>query len=94
VGFSLLSASRQALAPTQPPLQWVPEGLPPGVRRSGREADHLRLVLKNARVLMALCLVKQRTALPLPFTITTRISMELVQLASSRIGHKYGFHKV
>jgi hypothetical protein len=28
------------LEPTQPPIQWVPGALTPGVKRPGREADH------------------------------------------------------
>jgi hypothetical protein len=32
--------SRPALGPTQPPNQWVPAPLSPGVKRPGREADH------------------------------------------------------
>jgi hypothetical protein len=31
--FLLSSASRPALGPTQPPIQWVPEVLSPGVKR-------------------------------------------------------------
>jgi hypothetical protein len=34
------AASRTAMAPTQPPLQGVPESLSLGVKRPGREADH------------------------------------------------------
>jgi hypothetical protein len=34
------TASRPALWPTQPPIQWVPGTLSPGVKRQGREADH------------------------------------------------------
>jgi hypothetical protein len=38
--FLFFVSSRLALGPTQPPLQWVPRTLSPGVRRLGREADH------------------------------------------------------
>jgi hypothetical protein len=27
-------------SPTQPPIQWIPGTLSPGVKRPGREADH------------------------------------------------------
>jgi hypothetical protein len=33
-------SSRPALGPTQPPIQWVPWTLSPGVKRPGHEADH------------------------------------------------------
>jgi hypothetical protein len=32
-------ASRPTLGPNQPPIQWVPGALSPGVKRLGREAD-------------------------------------------------------
>jgi hypothetical protein len=32
--------SRRALGPTQPPIQSTPWALSPGVKQSGREADH------------------------------------------------------
>jgi hypothetical protein len=32
--------SRQALGPTQPPIQWVPEANSSGVKQPGHEADH------------------------------------------------------
>jgi hypothetical protein len=38
--FLFTTASRTALGPTQPPIQWVPGALSLGVKRSGREADH------------------------------------------------------
>jgi hypothetical protein len=36
--FSTLS--RPALGSTQPPVQWVPGALSPGVKRQERESDH------------------------------------------------------
>jgi hypothetical protein len=39
--FPLTSVSRPALGPTQPPVQWVPWVLSPGVKaRPGRDAGH------------------------------------------------------
>jgi hypothetical protein len=38
--FLFFIVFRQALGPTQPPIQWVPWVIPPGVERPGREADH------------------------------------------------------
>jgi hypothetical protein len=49
--FLLATGSRPALEPTQPPIQWVPGALSPGVKRPGREADHKRSCsaeIKNA----------------------------------------------
>jgi hypothetical protein len=34
------TASRTALGPIQPPIQWVPGALFMGVKRPGREANH------------------------------------------------------
>jgi len=39
--FLFATASRPTLGPTQPPIQWVPGFLTPGLKRSGREADNL-----------------------------------------------------
>jgi hypothetical protein len=38
--FLFSTASRPVLGPTQPPIQWVREPFPPGVKRLWREADH------------------------------------------------------
>jgi hypothetical protein len=35
-----LRMSRPVLVPTQPPIQWVPGAISPGIKRPGREADH------------------------------------------------------
>jgi hypothetical protein len=41
VGARIFStSSRPALRSTQPPIQWVPGALSPGVKRPGRDADH------------------------------------------------------
>jgi hypothetical protein len=38
--FLFITASRMALGPTQPPIQWVPGALSLGIKRPGYEADH------------------------------------------------------
>jgi hypothetical protein len=38
--FLFTTASRPALGPTQPPIQWVSGFISPGVKQPGREADH------------------------------------------------------
>jgi hypothetical protein len=38
--FISSTSSRPALGSTQPPIQWVPDALSPGIKRPGREADH------------------------------------------------------
>jgi hypothetical protein len=38
--FLFATASRPALGPTQPPIQWVSGILSPGVKRPRRETDH------------------------------------------------------
>jgi len=38
--FLLTTASRTALGPTQPPIQWVQGAFSLGVKRSGHEADN------------------------------------------------------
>jgi hypothetical protein len=38
--FFFTTASRTALRPTQPPIQWVPGALSLGVKQPGHEADH------------------------------------------------------
>jgi hypothetical protein len=39
--FLFTTASRSAVGPTQPPIQWAPGALSPGVKGPGREPDHL-----------------------------------------------------
>jgi hypothetical protein len=49
--------SRPALGPTHSPIQCIPGALPPGVERSGREADHSppsNAEVKNACVTLCL----------------------------------------
>jgi hypothetical protein len=69
--FFFSTASRPALEPIQPPIQWVLGALSPEVKRPGREADHsspsstevkecVALHLRPQYVFMAWCLVKQR----------------------------------
>jgi hypothetical protein len=38
--FPFTIASRTALGPTQPPIQWVPAALSLGIKRPSSEADH------------------------------------------------------
>jgi hypothetical protein len=38
--YKTSTSSRPALGSTQPPIQWVPGALSPGIKRQGREADH------------------------------------------------------
>jgi hypothetical protein len=38
--FHFSTSPRPALVSTQPPIQWVPGPLSPGVKRPAREADH------------------------------------------------------
>jgi hypothetical protein len=68
--FLFTTASRSALGPTQPPIQWVPGTLSLGVKRPGREAHHSppsSAEVNNAwcynplpQYIMAWCLVKHR----------------------------------
>jgi hypothetical protein len=77
--FLFTTASRPALGPTQPPIQWVPGALSLGVKRPGREADDSTLSsteVKNAwsippflqYAFTAWCSVKKSTGTTLPFT--------------------------
>jgi hypothetical protein len=79
--FLFTTASRTALEPSQPPIQWIPGAFSLGIKWLGREPDHSppsNAEVKNAwsytstpqYVFMAWCLVKHRdnfTFLPLPF---------------------------
>jgi hypothetical protein len=68
--FLFATASRPALGPTQPPIQWLSEALSPEVKRPGREADQSPLSISEVNawdytstppyVFMAWYLVKQK----------------------------------
>jgi hypothetical protein len=69
--FLFATASRPALGPIEPPIQWIPRVLSPGVKRPGREADHSppssaevkktwRYTSTPQYAFMAWCLVKHR----------------------------------
>jgi hypothetical protein len=50
VGSRIFStSSRPALGPTQPPIQWLPAALSPGVKRPGREADDSPQLVPRSR---------------------------------------------
>jgi hypothetical protein len=38
--FLFSMSSKPVLGSTQPPIQWIPRAVSPGVKRPGREADH------------------------------------------------------
>jgi hypothetical protein len=38
--FLFSTASRPALGPIQPPIQWIPGAISPEIKRQGREANH------------------------------------------------------
>jgi hypothetical protein len=38
--FLIVTASKPALGPTKPPIQWVLRSRSPGIKRTGREANH------------------------------------------------------
>jgi hypothetical protein len=55
--FRFSVASRPALGPIQPPLQWLQAGLSPGIKRQKREADHSHpsgVEVKNDRTIPSL----------------------------------------
>jgi len=45
----LTTASRPALVPSQPPVQWVTWAISVGIKQLGREADHLPLSSANVK---------------------------------------------
>jgi hypothetical protein len=48
--FFFYTASRPALRPTQPPIQWVPVVLSPEVKRPESEADHSPHLVPRSRM--------------------------------------------
>jgi len=88
--------SRLVLGLTEPPVQWVPGVLSPGVKWPGNEADHS--LPSNAKVknewsytstlpyvIMALCVVKHRDS----FTFTFAFTFPADALQYLRIGHDH-----
>jgi hypothetical protein len=61
--FLFTTASRTTLWPTQPPIQWVPGSLSLGVKRPGREADHLSPPSAEVKVWVELYLHSLNTSL-------------------------------
>jgi hypothetical protein len=91
--FLFTTASRTALGPTQPPIQWVPGILSLGVKRPGREAGYSlpsSAEVKNAwsytsslqYVFMAWCLVKQRNNFTLSLTRNTGFGGTVLKIAT------------
>jgi hypothetical protein len=71
VTFSFTTVSRPALGPSQPPTQWEPEVLSPGVKQPGHEDDYSppsSAKVKNAQIytstplyiFMLWCFIKNR----------------------------------
>jgi len=61
--FPFSKTPTPALAPTQPPVQWVTLAVLPGVKRRGREAYHSHLV-PMLRVGVSSCTVRQSPTFP------------------------------
>jgi hypothetical protein len=78
--FLFTTASRTALVPTQPPLQWVPEALSLAIKRPERESGHSpssSAEVKNAwnststpqYIFVAWCSVKHRDNFTFTFSV-------------------------
>jgi hypothetical protein len=93
--FLFTTASRMALGPTQPPIQWVPGFLSLRVKRPGREADHSppsSTEVKNAwnytstpqYAFMGWCLVKHRDNFTFPYLYAknNRVNLNLASRTS------------
>jgi hypothetical protein len=60
--FPFTTVSRTALVLTEPSTQWVPRGLPLGVKRLGREADHPPLSSAEVKECVKLCFHSPNTS--------------------------------
>jgi hypothetical protein len=87
------TASKTALGPTQPPIQWVPAALSLGLKRPGREADHSppsSSEVKNTGsytplpqyVFMACCSVKAQGRLYFYLYISMNLTLHVPNLTS------------
>jgi hypothetical protein len=89
------TASRTALGPTHPPIQWVPGALSLGVKRPGREPDH-SLPSAEVKECVELYLHSPKTSswrggklstgtlpLPLPLPSITSLHSDIIQKAAT-----------
>jgi hypothetical protein len=95
--FSLPTALRPALGPTQLPIQWVVGTLSPGVKRSGVTlTNHFHLVQRSSYtstppyVFMAWFLINKTQGQPYLFTVFEKLTSEMYKL---RVTNIYSSHR-
>jgi len=60
--FLFAAASRPALGPTNPPIQWVPGALSQGIKWLGREADHTHPSSAEVKECVEICIHSPNTS--------------------------------